>query len=151
MNGGTSALAIYNDSYAALEFYNGITSLSLWYSSPKASGSITVAPDLFGAGTPRSTIAYSANGTGCGGSSAVFSCWTELTIDFTGVAKSVVIAGAGNYQTYFANIQFEPAVSAPPSMVPEPSSWATMTVGFSAVGAIRRSKYRLSRVRAMVA
>ncbi len=61
--------------------------------------------------------------------------WTKYTLNFTGTARSIGLAGSG---TYFDNV----TLGAPG--VPEPASWALLIAGFGLTGAAMRRQRRVA-------
>jgi opacity protein-like surface antigen len=141
--GGTGDIANEPSANTVIYFLDGTTpvidvgggfsdTFSFYYSS-FASGSVSIYDDLFGMGTllGSATVDPQYNGNNCVGDPNGIACnWTFVSIDFSGVARSVKFTGLQN-QSAFDNLTFgAEAVGA----VPEPGTWAMMLLGFGAIG-----------------
>lgn len=91
----------------------------------------TVFDGLNGTGTALGTISLLANDV---------SAFSPVSLAFLGTARSFVISGTGS-QFGFDDVAIN-AVSA----VPEPSTWATMIIGFGFVGGALRYRRRRTTV-----
>jgi hypothetical protein len=119
-----------------LNFADGfVTGSSLIYSARTSSNIvITLFSELDGKG--RSTQIGGLRKADCGLSGAFFCDWNALTLDFSGVARSMVVSG--NDETVMLdNIQLVQA-STSPGRLPEPASLALSISALGALGWARK-------------
>jgi PEP-CTERM motif len=105
------------------------TGVSFYYSSPLAPGSVTVWSGLNGTGTLLADITLAITPVGVAGCDTVFCPWVPFGVTFSGTAESVDFSGTA------AEIGFSAVTlgSATP-VIPEPSTWTMMVVGFAGLG-----------------
>ena len=118
---------------ASVWHYGGASSFTIYAG---LGGSEGASPTVLGfAAMPLTTGCTVDPGTltvsGCG--------WTKYTVQFSGAARSIRLAGSGSY---FDSI----SLGAPG--VPEPESWALLVLGFALTGAAMRRRGVITRVAA---
>lgn len=143
-DGAPAAVGLVSSSEWVNNFASPFTSFSFDYSSPTSvQASVDVRSNIVGSGTLLGSVTLSATGTNCGDSTAQFSCWTHVTVPFTGEAQSVVFRNAENNSVYFTNLTFGTATLSSSSAVPEPSSGSLAVLGIAV--ALGASYYCASR------
>ncbi|MBW8848148.1 MAG: PEP-CTERM sorting domain-containing protein [Burkholderiales bacterium] len=146
-DGGCSALLLAGDprdgslegsKSFTLNFADGfITGSSLYYSALSGSGvSITLFDDLDGKG--KSTRLAGLAPTDCDVSGARFCNWGLLNLDFSGVARSMVISGVDE-SLMLDDLKLVKA-STGPAPLPEPASVALVLGALGAAGWSRKRK-----------
>jgi hypothetical protein len=125
-----------------LNFASGFdTGFSFNYASNNTPGSVNVYDGLNGTGNILATVSLPVNAPGCP-SLGSFCPFGPAGVLFSGTAKSIGFGGVAN-QIVFDDITFGSDIPGPASGVPEPATWATMLLGFGAVGvAMRRQRRR---------
>lgn len=129
--GGTQAARIVLDG----GFINGS---SLYYSAARGS---VITVSLY-AGEDSTTDPIRTYGlTGGCQTGANFCTWNQLTLDFNGVAKSLVISGADN-SVLLDDLSFLPSDVTQPAPLPEPGS---IGLALAALGALGWARKRAAR------
>ncbi|PZQ59499.1 MAG: PEP-CTERM sorting domain-containing protein [Phenylobacterium zucineum] len=133
-----------NANNAILNFAAGFTTgFSFFYSSSTAA-TVNVYDGLNGTGNLLGSLNLDAQGfQNCTGDPGGDFCnWTAVGVAFAGTAKSINFGGTAN-QTGFDDITFG---SDRPggTIVPEPSTWAMMLLGFAGLGSALRMRRRLA-------
>lgn len=117
------------------------TGFSFFYSGDVA-GFVNVYDGLNATGNLLATLVLPVNyqnGNCTGDPTGDFCHWDPIGVSFAGTAKSVDFGGAANF-IGFDNVTLGASVPGN-GAVPEPSTWATMLLGFGAVGlAVRRRR-----------
>jgi hypothetical protein len=137
---GLDALAIQNDfgvmtavgADAAMNVAAGFTGTASFFYSSLEAVTVGVYSGLNGTGTLLGSFELSANADlGC--SDSAFCNWTETSLSFNGVAKSIAFGAAADVAG-FDNVTI--------SAVPEPSQAIMLALGLSVIGArsLRRRK-----------
>ena len=119
------------------------TGFSFNYVSLSQPGTVSVYDGLNGTGNLLATILLTPNAVGCDPSyGAGFCPFQPIGVTFSGIGRSILFGGVAN-QIVFDDITFGSDVPGPDNGVPEPSTWATMLLGFGAAGvAMRRQRRR---------
>ncbi|MEW5685317.1 MAG: PEPxxWA-CTERM sorting domain-containing protein [Pseudomonadota bacterium] len=134
-----------NANNAILNFAAGFTTgFSFFYSSSTAA-TVNVYDGLDGTGNLLGSLNLDAQGfQGCTGDpSGQFCNWTAVGVAFAGTAKSINFGGTAN-QTGFDDITFGSDRPGGGTIVPEPSTWAMMLLGFAGLGTALRTRRRLA-------
>lgn len=105
------------------------TGLSFFYSSPDALGSVTVWSGPDDTGTLLATLALPTTPSGGTGCDTGFCPWVPIGITFAGTAESVDFNGTAD-EIGFSAITLGSATP----VIPEPSTWTMMVVGFAGLG-----------------
>jgi hypothetical protein len=139
-DGGCSALALNAGDSFTLNFSQGfVAGSSLYYSAlPGPDVKITLFEGENGTG--KSTVIDGLTQAGCNGG-ARFCNWDLLNLDFSGVARSMVVTGA-DQTLMLDDFSFIQATPTNPGSLPEPGSIA---LAFSALGALGWARKRASR------
>jgi hypothetical protein len=121
------------------------TGFSFFYAGNATdAGTVNVWSGLNGTGSLLASLVLTPNGGSCSGdpSGFPFCNFSAFGVTFSGTAMSVDFAGVAN-QIAFDNITLGSAV---PSRggVPEPATWATMLLGFGAIGLAMRRRRALA-------
>lgn len=153
---GVAALVFLSGNTATLNFADGFTTgFAFRYATSAANASVTVFSDVNGAGSELGSALLSATAT-CGAND-FFCTWGTGSVSFAGAAKSVVFKGLSD-QTLFDNVTFgavtatnvslprdgtpPPPPPPPVPVIPEPSTYALMLLGLSALAWKARSRQR---------
>lgn len=108
-------------------------------------GSVGVYDGLNGTGNLLGTVVLTPNGTNCPDYSSFGFCpFGPAGITFAGIGRSISFGGVAN-QIVFDDVTFGSAV--PGNVVPEPSVWALLVIGFGSIGAAMRRRREGVRVR----
>jgi hypothetical protein len=141
--GGTGDIANEPSGNTVIYFTDGTTPLIsvgdgfsdafTFYYASFLGASVNIYDDLFGVGNLLGTVTLPAQyaDNNCVGDPTGNVCnYTQVSISFSGVARSVTFGGTAN-QTSFDNLTFG---AADVGAVPEPGTWAMLLLGFGAVG-----------------
>jgi hypothetical protein len=142
-----TVIVIVGDNAPVLNFANGFSALSFFYSS-STTATLNVYDGLDGTGSILGSfnllVQFDDN---CSGDpNNPFCNWTNAGGDFSGIARSInFIGGTPEESALFDNLTFTTADA--PGAVPEPSAWAMMIGGFGAIGSALRYRRRKVSVR----
>lgn len=124
-----------------LNVLNGfVRGSSLDFSSLDSGMFITVYSGLDGTGD-STTFSGFGRSSSCTVSGFRFCNWNSLTLDFTGVAKSIFVTGQ-DARVMIDNLSFVSAPASSPSGLPEPSSIVLALGAIGALGVVRRRAAR---------
>ena len=113
--------------------------LSFYYTAPYVGGVVNIWSGADATGSLLASLELPTTGDGfavAGCLQTNFCPYTPISVTFAGLAGSVDFAGAEN-QMAFDNIRLENV-----SAVPEPATWATLSIGFGMLGAFLRRRHR---------
>jgi hypothetical protein len=120
-----------NSTASYLNDASGFSTLSFDYSMLSAQSSIAVTlwSGLNGTGKELGSLTISSNElpASCSNSRDEFCTWTNASATDFGVAKSATFGSSGAIFTELDDVTLS-------SAVPEPSTWAMMTLGFAGIG-----------------
>jgi hypothetical protein len=105
------------------------TAVSFYYSSPDVPGSVTVWSGPGGTGTELAEIALPTTPSGGTGCDTGFCPWFPIGVTFSGTAESVDFTGTAD-EIGFSAVTLGSATP----VIPEPSTWVMMVVGFAGLG-----------------
>lgn len=120
----------YQGGSATMNVADGLTGfLKFFYSAPNASGGVAIYSGLDGTGSLLANGNLGSTPRTCGGTGPIIGigdCWEEFKLDFSGVARSVVLV------TKVGNIDFDDltiSLYTPAANVPEPAALGTFGLG----------------------
>lgn len=109
-----------------LNVRDGFTSLSFWYAAASSPGSVSVYSGQDGNGSVLATVALPVTGSGCG--AELYSCWSQITASFTGIAQSAYFTGRQAFVVY------DDVTIGRDVQVPEPSAIVFLGLGMILIG-----------------
>ncbi len=133
----SGGLVFYDDD-SFINFADGFdTQVSFFYAALGTGGaSAGIYDGEKGTGNLLATIALPVNATGCGAAygSPSFCPFEQVSVAFSGTAKSIWFTGVTNY------VVFDDVTVGAVDAVPEPAAWGLMIMGFGLVGASLRRR-----------
>jgi hypothetical protein len=113
-----------------------LDSFSFMYTSLYFPGLITIWDGANGTGNALAVAGLNALSGNCGGAPGDFNCWSNVSLQFSGIARSVTWSGTGNFLG-IDDVKFTTADADPASPVPEPATVVLLGTGLG-VAALRR-------------
>ena len=122
---------------ASMSVAGGFTSISFWYTSLWFPASVAVLGGATGT-TVLASQTLLGLPSGCGGDpTGTFSCWKQITLNFSGAAQSIAWTGVGNFLGV-DNILINSTIDRSAPAVPEPTSFVLFGTGAMMAAALLR-------------
>jgi hypothetical protein len=127
---------------ATMSVAGGFTSgLSFFYTSLWFPALVSVYSGAGGTGSLLTTAVLPMLPSSCGGGdpTGTFSCWRQITLNFSGTAQSILWTGVGNFLG-IDNISLNTVTARSAPAVPEPASFVLFGTGATMVAAMLRRR-----------